>query len=224
MYSSRETSPPPLWVRGADVVSIALLLLALVVWETGGFVVRPAGIRLSFREEWRILAWAIGLLVVRHAFYRRPAIHHRIASGMRAAARSQKGQPLDDLPTQPAVSPVPSSRGKIVLKALGVILLFWGLTFVMTYPQVRVLDRSVTVDMGDPLLSTWRLSWIAHQLPRDPLHLFDGNIFYPEKNTLAFSDAMIVPSLTVAPLLWLGVHQILAYNLLLRFGRDAAAA
>ena len=56
MYSSRETSPPPFWVRGADVVSIALLLLALVVWETGGFVVRPAGIRLSFREEWRILA------------------------------------------------------------------------------------------------------------------------------------------------------------------------
>ena len=49
-------------------------------------------------------------------------------------------------------------------------------------------------------------------------HLFDANIFYPEKNTLAFSDAMLVPSLTVAPLLWLGVHQLLVYNLLLLSG------
>ena len=218
MYSLRETSPPPLWVRGADVVSIVLLLLALTVWGTGGFVLRPAGIRVSFREEWRILAWAIGLLVVRHAFYRRPAIHHRIASGMRVAARTQRALPIDDVPARPAVSPAPSSRGTIVLKALGVILLFWGLTFVMTYPQVKGLGGFVSVDTGDPLLSTWRLSWIAHQLPRDPLHLFDANIFYPEKNTLAFSDAMIVPSLTVAPLLWLGVHQILAYNLLLLSG------
>jgi hypothetical protein len=52
------------------------LLLALTVWGTGGFALRPAGIRVSFREEWRILAWAIGRLLVRHAFYRRPAIHH----------------------------------------------------------------------------------------------------------------------------------------------------
>ncbi len=29
---------------------------------------------------------------------------------------------------------------------------------------------------------------------------------------------MLVPSLTVAPLLWLGVHQLLAYNLLLLSG------
>jgi hypothetical protein len=81
-----------------------------------------------------------------------------------------------------------------------------------------MLDRGVTLEIGDPLLSTWRLSWVAHQLPGDPRHLFDGNIFYPEKNTLAFSDATIVPSLTVAPLLWMGVHQLLAYNLLLLSG------
>ena len=43
-----------------------------------------------------------------------------------------------------------------------------------------MLDRGVSPDIGDPLLSTWRLSWIAHQLPRDPLasvrreHLLSG--------------------------------------------------
>ena len=86
----------------------------------------------------------------------------------------------------------------------GVVLLYAALTVAMTYPQVTVLDRGVSVDIGDPLLSTWRLAWIAHQLPRDPLHLFDANIFYPEPRTLAYSDAMLVPSLTVAPLVWLG--------------------
>ena len=43
-----------------------------------------------------------------------------------------------------------------------------------------------------------------HQLPRDPLHLFDANIFHPERNTLAFSEHMLPQALMGAPLLWLG--------------------
>ena len=216
MYSTREAPRPPLWVTAVDVLSVVLLFLALTVWVKGGFVLHPAGVRVSFREEWRIFAWAIGLLVVRHAFFRRPAIHHRIVSGMREVARTQRALPLDDLLFKRAVTPPRPPNSTLFLRAVAVICLFWGLTFVMTYPQIRVLDRGVSMDIGDPLLSTWRLSWFAHQLPRDPMHLFDGNIFYPEKNTLAFSDAMIVPSLTVAPLVWLGVHQLL-YQLQQRF-------
>ena len=81
-----------------------------------------------------------------------------------------------------------------------------------------VLDRGVSIDIGDPFLSTWRLAWIAHQFPRDPLHLFDANIFYPELRTLAYSDAMLIPSLTVAPLVWLGMPSLLACNVLLLSG------
>jgi hypothetical protein len=99
-----------------------------------------------------------------------------------------------------------------------VLALFTALTAVMTHPQARLIAHPVVPDLGDPLLSTWRLSWFAHQVIRDPLHLFDGNIFYPERFTLAYSDAMLVPSLTVAPLVWLGVHQIVAYNILFLSG------
>jgi hypothetical protein len=218
MYSTRETSRPPRWVRAADIVSVVLLFLALTVWVTGGFVLRPGGVRVSVRDEWRIFGWAVGLLVVRHSFFRRPPIHERIVSGMREVARTQRALPLDDLLSGSGPAPATASRTTIFLRALGVVLLFWGLTFVMTYPQIRLLDRGVSLDIGDPLLSTWRLSWFAHQLPRDPLHLFDGNIFYPAKNTLAFSDAMLVPSLMVAPLVWLGVHQLMVYNILLLSG------
>jgi hypothetical protein len=218
MPSTREALRPPLWVRAADIVTVSLLFLAVTVWMTGGFVLHPAGIRVSFTSEWRIVAWALGFLLVRHAWFRRPTIHQRVASGLRAAVATEQGRPLDDLLAEPVAASVPPSRATLVARAVAVILLFWGLTFAMTYPQIRVLDRGVALEIGDPLLSTWRLAWVAHQLPRDPWHLFDGNIFYPETDTLAFSDAMIVPSLMVAPLVWLGVHPLLACNLLLLSG------
>jgi hypothetical protein len=70
-------------------------------------------------------------------------------------------------------------------------------------------------DIGDPLLSTWRIAWIAHQIVRDPIHLFDANIFYPERRALALSDATIVPGLMGAPLFWIGVPPVATYTIVL---------
>src|SRR5712691_9621609 len=97
------------------------------------------------------------------------------------------------------------------------LLLFTVLTAVMTYPQVFHLTDGVHDD-GDPLMVTWVLAWVAHQLPRAPAHLFDANMFYPERNTLAFSETLIVPGVIVAPLHWLGVGSILVYNLVFLSG------
>ena len=47
------------------------------------------------------------------------------------------------------------------------LLVFTALTAVMTYPQVLHLRDGVHDD-GDPLLNTWTLTWVAHQLPRAP--------------------------------------------------------
>ena len=70
----------------------------------------------------------------------------------------------------------------------------------MTYPQVLRMSDGVH-DPGDPLMVTWVLSWVAHQLPIAPAHIFDANIFYPERNTLAYSETLLVPGLFAAPLL-----------------------
>ena len=59
---------------------------------------------------------------------------------------------------------------------------------------------------------------MAHQLPRDPMHLFDANIFYPAKHALAFSEHVFTLSMMGAPLLWLGASPVLVYNLLLLAG------
>jgi hypothetical protein len=65
---------------------------------------------------------------------------------------------------------------------------------------------------------TWVLAWVAHQLPNAPAHIFDANIFYPERNTLAYSETLLVPGLLAAPLHWLGVTPILIYNLVFLSG------
>jgi hypothetical protein len=97
------------------------------------------------------------------------------------------------------------------------LLLFTALTAVMTYPQIFHMTDGVHDD-GDPLMVTWVLGWVAHQLPRAPAHLFDANIFYPERNTLAYSETLLVPGAIVAPLHWLGVGPILIYNLVFLSG------
>jgi hypothetical protein len=97
------------------------------------------------------------------------------------------------------------------------LILFTVLTAVMTYPQVLRLKDGVH-DPGDPLMVTWVLAWVAHQLPRAPAHLFDANIFYPERNTLAYSETLVVPGAMAAPLQWIGMGPILVYNLVFLSG------
>src|SRR5216684_1354195 len=54
---------------------------------------------------------------------------------------------------------------------IGTVVLFSVLTAVMTYPQALHMRDAVS-DVGDPFLNLWALSWVAHQLPAAPAHLF----------------------------------------------------
>lgn len=75
-----------------------------------------------------------------------------------------------------------------------------------------VLSRN---DTADTILHEWIMAWVAHQTFTNPLHLFDANIFYPERYTLAYSDHLFVPSMMAAPMLWAGASPVLAHNLVL---------
>src|ERR1051326_3212134 len=99
-------------------------------------------------------------------------------------------------------------------EATAVALFLLGVTTIVTWPQARQMSRGVS-DLGDPLLNSWTLAWVAHALPAHPLQLFDANIFHPEHDTLAYSESLIVPALLVAPVLWLRGDPILAHNLVL---------
>ncbi len=110
-----------------------------------------------------------------------------------------------------AVTPAPGSTTRYALLTLA---LFTLLTVAMTWPQARYATNRVN-DPADPLLNTWALAWVAHQLPYAPAHVFDGNIFHPERRTLAYSETLLAPGVMGAPLLYLGAGPILVYNVLL---------
>jgi hypothetical protein len=99
-------------------------------------------------------------------------------------------------------------------RALATTLFFVALTTFITWPQARDLAGTTGLH-GDALFSVWRLAWIAHQLPRDPAALFDANIFWPVRNTLAFSDAILLPGVLLAPAHWLGAPPLVVYNVFL---------
>jgi hypothetical protein len=90
-------------------------------------------------------------------------------------------------------------------------------TLIMTWPLVTGLGRYVS-DPGDPYFSAWVLHWDWHQLFRDPLHLFDADIFYPSRLTLAFSENMLGIALFGFPLFAAGVPVIAVYNVLFLAG------
>jgi hypothetical protein len=62
-----------------------------------------------------------------------------------------------------------------------------------TWPLASDLGGLSRHDNADTTLTTWIVSWVAHALPRDPVHVFDAPIFHPEKRTLAYSEPLLVP-------------------------------
>ncbi|MFN7981398.1 MAG: PA14 domain-containing protein [Vicinamibacterales bacterium] len=98
------------------------------------------------------------------------------------------------------------------------LVFFVLMAVVQTWPLASDPGHLSRNDNADTVLNEWALAWVAHQAVTDPLHLFDANIFHPERYTLAYSESMIVQSAMAAPLLWLGASPVLAYNLVLIAG------
>jgi hypothetical protein len=65
------------------------------------------------------------------------------------------------------------------------------LAIAMTLPLVLHLGVDVNTDLGDPLFETWQLAWIGHALTHAPLHLYQANRFWPDHDSLAFTDVML---------------------------------
>ena len=65
---------------------------------------------------------------------------------------------------------------------------------------------------GTPPLNVWSMGWVLHQLPRNPLHLFDANAFHPYPRSLAFSEHLFVPALLGAPVALATGNLVLAHN------------
>jgi hypothetical protein len=94
-----------------------------------------------------------------------------------------------------------------------VVMVFVLGTMWFTFPQITAMDS--VPRHNDPMFSTWRLAWVAHQIGTDPIHLLNANVIYPTHRALLYSDAFPLLGLFATPFIWSGVPPIVAYNILI---------
>ena len=81
----------------------------------------------------------------------------------------------------------PLSRGEVLWAIAGGLLvaLLWN------WPLLREFGGSLPQGIGDPSSQAWQMAWGGHALREQPLDFFQSNQFWPERNTLAYSDALL---------------------------------
>src|SRR4030095_6074940 len=107
-------------------------------------------------------------------------------------------------------------RLKLVREVL-IVLVFCAFTAVVTWPYVTRMRDAVT-STNDPYLVAWIMWWDYHQTLHDPLNLFQANIFYPYRYTLAFSEHCYGLSLPFFPLFALGLRPLTVHAVAMFFG------
>ena len=85
-----------------------------------------------------------------------------------------------------------------------------------TWPLVAHLNHAAE-DPFDPRFQAWTLDWVQHAI-RHPSHLYDANIFAPNRNTLAYSDALVGLAVPLLPLRWAGLTPIGVFNVAILAG------
>jgi hypothetical protein len=92
--------------------------------------------------------------------------------------------------------------------------LYAALFLASLYPQsLRPWDTVAYI--GDSLDTVYFMAWNAHQIVRDPLHLFDANILHPHRAAMTLAGHRILPGILAAPVIGLTGNPILAYNVVL---------
>lgn len=103
-----------------------------------------------------------------------------------------------------------SGRGwrELALVTLG----FSALTVLLTYPLAVRLGSVGRIDNNDGQFSIWSIAWVARALVVDPLHVFDANIFYPHRGTLAYSESNLGAGALAIPVYWITGNAYAAHN------------
>lgn len=104
-------------------------------------------------------------------------------------------------------------------KEYALVLLFFLLAALLfTWPLIVHVHDGIVGGRGDPLLNTWIINWDAKTIFTNPAGLFQGNIIYPSRDVLAYSEHQITLGLIAAPVYFIFRNPILAYNFLVFFG------
>ncbi len=92
----------------------------------------------------------------------------------------------------------------------------------MTWPLGARFGSVGRVNSGDGRFSIWNVAWVAHALTTSPSKVYDANIFYPHRGTLAYSEANLGAGTIAAPV-WAATHNpYAAHNTVVLFAFAAS--
>ncbi len=126
----------------------------------------------------------------------------RTATGTRTGTETQTGSgtPAEDTWEHfgPAPARVPGRLGRVLGRAGWVLGHEWALAslgalvlaMVMHWRSVLHPATTIPADIWDPTLQAWQMAWAGHALLTDPLNLWNGNAFFPDKYSYVFSDTL----------------------------------
>lgn len=86
------------------------------------------------------------------------------------------------------------------------------LTVLLTLPLTLQLGSAARLDNADTRLLIWNVAWVARTLVVDPFHVFDANIFYPHRGTLAYSESNLGAGALAIPVYWATGNPYAAHN------------
>jgi hypothetical protein len=135
-----------------------------------------------------------------------PLTHLNEKAGL--APHHYKRNPATQVEPDPGVRTVSAWRQAAAVGAFYTVAVIW-----FTWPLGIQLGTHM-ISHIDPPFSAWRLSWVSWQLTQGAPALFDTNIFWPAKRTLAYSDAMLVQGALAVPLNAIGLSAVTIANLL----------
>ncbi len=186
------------WVTLLDLVLIIAASAAVVIVLGGRTRVSIGGLQVALRAPSNVLVFAAAAAALRLWLGRGLNL-------LPALARPDEGY-LDAERRRFAAPPAPTRDVWLCAAAALLGSLVWIAPHILHLRQLP--------DPGDPLFSAWRIARLAHQLATDPLHLFDGNQFYPLPLTLTYSDTTLLQGLLGAPFVLAGLDPLVVANVL----------
>jgi hypothetical protein len=209
-------------MRRADRVSLALLLALvalLLAWTLLATLVAPAVIERAYRGT--------SLPVLNHLITGQAShpLEAYLTEWHRIAVRTElfvlAGGLFVIVGSRPEVRRfLAVTFGSEPARLSAVTLVAWGVTWVVITFLVQgdllwKFDRGIWGAEHEGAFNLWILGWVYHALTTDPLALFDANIFYPARDTLALSNHRIADQLFFAPARVLTGSPIVAYNVVM---------
>jgi hypothetical protein len=120
------------------------------------------------------------------------------------------------------MQPAPDTIAARVRRAAAVSLLALVTAVLMTWPLATEFASAGRVNSGDGRFSIWNVAWVAHALTTAPSRVYDANIFYPHRGTLAYSEANLGAGLLAIPFWAATRNPYAAHNSVLLFAFAAS--